>query len=684
MKKIDFHIHTQPLLGKDVIFEFDQAKFQEYIDSSSLDAVAITNHNLFDLDQFREINKKLHNVTIFPGVEIDLEDGHLLLISDNKDLEDFDQKCKQVNNKYQDKYKFTVDLLKSIFIDFNKYLLIPHYDKRPKVSQDCINSIGNIFVGEVQSPKKFYRVLKETNSLTPVIFSDIRINSLLNVEDFQGRQTYIKVNASDLSLNMIKTALRDKNKVYLSNTGSHNFFQIFNNGQILANGLNIVIGGRSSGKSFLLNKLKRIYDTEEKSVKYIRQFDLIKDNEKRFSKRVEEDKSNIREEYLSEFRDVIDDVVKINIDFTNHKINRYIETLLDFASSEKLQDEFSKATLFKETTYAIRTNQKNELEQLLDALIKLLDNASFRDTIDKFLTRNVLKDLFENLSTQYKNMLQQDLKKEWINELIGDIKLHLAQKTSSPKIEDENIDFYQIQLEKVSIKKFNAIANKIKEDTIIKESEVFRKFKIRALASKYEGVQGLHDECGKKISFTSVFKKYSQPNEFLNELKGMEGLEISELYKYFCKVSYQVLNEYDKNVSGGEMAEFNLLKALSDARQYDMLLVDEPESSFDNLFLKDNVNNIIKEISKEMPVVVVTHNNTVGMLMNPDYVLFTQRKIIDNKDEYFIYSGSPGDKLLKTANGKETLNSGNVLLDALEAGEKAYNSRKSLYDAYKD
>jgi ABC-type polar amino acid transport system ATPase subunit len=41
-------------------------------------------------------------------------------------------------------------------------------------------------------------------------------------------------------------------------------------------------------------------------------------------------------------------------------------------------------------------------------------------------------------------------------------------------------------------------------------------------------------------------------------------------------------------------------------------IVDEPESSFDNLFLKSDVCKILKGISETMPVVVVTHNSTVG------------------------------------------------------------------------
>lgn len=65
-------------------------------------------------------------------------------------------------------------------------------------------------------------------------------------------------------------------------------------------------------------------------------------------------------------------------------------------------------------------------------------------------------------------------------------------------------------------------------------------------------------------------------------------------------------------ISGGESAEFNLLQTIEDARNYDMLLIDEPESSFDNIFLKEDVNSLLKEFSQEMPIVIVTHNSTIG------------------------------------------------------------------------
>src|SRR5690554_6502785 len=86
----------------------------------------------------------------------------------------------------------------------------------------------------------------------------------------------------------------------------------------------------------------------------------------------------------------------------------------------------------------------------------------------------------------------------------------------------------------------------------------------------------------------------------------------SALYRFFVKIEYEILNKDGYPVSGGERSEYRLLQEISDAQSYDLLLIDEPESSFDNVFLNDNVNQLIRDIARTMPVIVVTHNNTVG------------------------------------------------------------------------
>lgn len=101
MKKIDFHIHTVKAIS-DSMFEFDIESLKKYVEQLELDCIAITNHNLFDKEQFTSICNEL-GIKVFPGIEIDLEGGHILLISENEDIEDFDYKCNKVKELIKSK-----------------------------------------------------------------------------------------------------------------------------------------------------------------------------------------------------------------------------------------------------------------------------------------------------------------------------------------------------------------------------------------------------------------------------------------------------------------------------------------------------------------------------------------------------------------------------------------------------
>lgn len=111
------------------------------------------------------------------------------------------------------------------------------------------------------------------------------------------------------------------------------------------------------------------------------------------------------------------------------------------------------------------------------------------------------------------------------------------------------------------------------------------------------------------------------------------------------------MNSFGHPVSGGERTEFNFLQRVKDAMQYDILIIDEPESSFDNVFLKNQVNTLIKDISQLMPVVVSTHNNTIGSSIKPDFLLYTEKIIENNTPIFRLYSGHPDEKELKTIDG---------------------------------
>jgi len=220
-----------------------------------------------------------------------------------------------------------------------------------------------------------------------------------------------------------------------------------------------------------------------------------------------------------------------------------------------------------------------------------------------------------------------------------------------------------------------------------REREIVRKpvqgFEIIATAIEFSGAGELKTLSKSTRAFSEAFSEYGNPFTYLQKLKKIDGLEEADFYKYFVRIEYKIINEDGVEVSGGERSEFNLLQQIQDAQKYDMLLIDEPESSFDNIFLKNEVNEMIKGISKIMPVVVVTHNNSVGASIRPDYLLCTKKEIVDGNTEYRIYSGFPTSQQLLSTDGK-SLGTWEVTMGCLEAGADAYDERREGYEDIKN
>ena len=68
MKKIDFHIHTVST-DSDRAFVFSMDRLKECVEIREIACIAITNHNTFDLNQFKEINSTI-SITAFPAFEL--------------------------------------------------------------------------------------------------------------------------------------------------------------------------------------------------------------------------------------------------------------------------------------------------------------------------------------------------------------------------------------------------------------------------------------------------------------------------------------------------------------------------------------------------------------------------------------------------------------------------------------
>ena len=674
MKKIDLHIHTVSTVS-DTDFTFSLGVFERYVTEARIDVVAITNHNLFDSNQFIQIRNAI-SAQAFPGIEINLGSGHLLLISNVSDISSFEAKCAQVSSRTpKPTDSITVDELEGIFGDLSDYLLIPHYQKSRAISRADFEALKRYFTaGEVDSAKKFVRAIRDSKSLCPVLFSDSRM--MEGMLELPTRQTYI--DCGDVSLAVIKSCLSHKHKVFLSERDGNDLFQVFEDGQHISTGLNVILGGRSSGKTYTLDRLCKA--SEE--AKYIKQFALVQssdeDDEKQFNTDIQRKRNRFVDDYLSGFRAVLNEMCRVDTDKDDRSLSAYVDTLLRSAEEADRCDSFSKTKLYDELEFSISGNEG--LKKLIRSVIHLIENKEYRSVIQAYVELSALKLLAVNLINRLWRKADEDRNRNYINSIVEEVKDGLRIRTSATHV--EVVDLYELALNRRKVSRFNEIVRSLRVEGAIFD-EAVQGFRIVATKGPYSQASEMCAAIRRQVAFREALNIYHDPYGFLQVLLQQDKLDESDIHKLFIKITYRILNREGSEVSGGERSEFRLLQQIKDAQNYDMLLLDEPESSFDNRFLNRDVNDLIRSISREMPVVVVTHNNSVGASINPDYILFAQKTTQSGQTKYRLFSGYPTDSQLVCVDGAK-VNTHEVLLNSLEAGLKAYDERRKIYEVVED
>ena len=492
------------------------------------------------------------------------------------------------------------------------------------------------------------------------------------MQEFESRSTYIAI--ENVDFRSLKLGLTKKGYVNLTLDEGNRFFEVSNSGLKLSTGLNVVLGKRSSGKSFTLNKIEEFSGEDE--IKFIRQFELLESDEdkdkREFDTAISKNQSEFTEKYLSQFKSVVDDVHNISIQNDESEVESYIQSVVENANNVARKDIFSKAKLFTEQKITLK--ELGTLKELITSVQLLLDNTEYSEIIENAVKRENLITLHSSLVEKFRVESKLNRHKQMANDIISKVKLELGYKTTHKTIND--IDLRKIALNRAKVKRFEKLVSSIQKEQQIGKKELYG-YSVVAERKPFVSATDLKTVARAKVSLVNAFSKYKEPFDYIDRLKDA-GIDDVELYKYFSKVSYRILNKYGTTVSGGERSEYRLLRSLHDAKNYDILLIDEPESSFDNVFLFESVNKIIKDLSQQMPVVVVTHNNTVGASIEPDYILYTSKTMNDGELVYDVYSGLPTDKYLRTIDGKEIENY-NIQIDSLEAGHKPYQNRGEDY-----
>ena len=297
--RADFHLHT--IKDKEFKFEESDDRFaNEYIDKlleKEISIGVITNHNKFDLGEYKNLRKKArkNNILILPGIELSVKEGkngiHCLvvlnpdewIVNGENHIENFlTTAFLGISNRENENTRCNLDFpdVLNTLDKFSRdyFVIFAHVDQNSGLFKECdgglIKSLSQThnFRKRVLGLQKARTIqnLKNFKTWTDIELACVEGSDCKSIDGIgkAQEQTYLKV--GDLSYQAVKYALQDyKNRVSnIKPVVSHGYVKSISflggklNGLTIpfSPSLNTIIGIRGSGKSSILEILRYVFN----------------------------------------------------------------------------------------------------------------------------------------------------------------------------------------------------------------------------------------------------------------------------------------------------------------------------------------------------------------------------------------------------------------------------------------
>ncbi len=674
VKRIDFHIHTVPSI-KDSDFNFSIEWLKAYVDKTKLDAIAITNHDLFDKNNFEEISEYLPNVKVYPGIELALDIGHVNIVFPCDCIDVLSQFSEWLSNIHQTQSdSITSEQLREQLPCWDQGIYIFELGKSKGVKE-----IPNIFsnlvcVGGVPNQLRFNIAKNNPESLVPCLFSDAHAtnqdsDNRNDIAKLQNKQTYLQIDSCEFE--DIKKCLRDKSKVSINKENLKDVVDI--DGVKISSGLNLVVGKRGTGKTYFLNKIKEFSDDEYYEIK---QFETAKADE--YIEKQRKDQGSIefskwQEKYTNEFSKIksyLQDTYTETDDIKN-----FLVDVKRFATEMARSKSSQKYLLFQETEFEL--SNINYIRSALTNIKDVIENEEIWNLLNKnSQKKSDFIEVYSELRDIYLKYRKDNELKQKINEIMRDVKSTVTARTGISNVQECSINniIHKLQLEK----KIDSFLNQIIVETPLK-NERLHGYQICVNLIPYKNASQFQKEIGTQEAVNNDLIKVYREKDFITFLKRLKQKKFyneANFAEYLLQKEVKLLDSEGVPASGGQAVGFALMLRLNEAKNKPIILIDEPESSLDNAYIKNELNKELKQLARNSMVVVITHNSTLGTLLEPDYLIITSK---DNSGNYSIMSGEfSSSKIKDSINGTEE-KSYEKFIEAMESGMDSYTKKGEIY-----
>ena len=696
--RIDFHIHTISVENKDISFDFSLAWLKKYVNEANLDAIAITNHNTFDAAQYQEIREVL-DCEVYPGIELSLKSGHVNLIFDNNqdNVEELASICKRLS--LGESEGISVQQFKELFYKLNTGIIVFETGKSNSVEID--DEFRNpffrnfAFVKGVGIQLKFSRALAQSQSdnsqVVPVLFSDGHATdydtdkSRNDISKLMLKNTFIQMEKMDF--HQLCLELKNPQHIKINDKGFPGIFQIDVDGQHVdvSDKLNLVVGRRGSGKTYLLDHILDQYNADG-SVDYIKQFESAVDTREFLKEETHAIAVKSRGNWVKKHRKSLDSIVQYYKTPFEDKMSDYIDSVKSFANEFITNKTAQHVKMFSEASYEIMDFKS--YDKTLQKLKEVIEAKDFwtlvnQDHHDKYL--ETFQNMYKEITLNLRNKYEEEVLKVCVNNILRDVKIIVKKVTSVHEVNEisfreQFMHFKEKEYIYRSMKKYDAD----KLDTY--ESKY--SFKIHVVKERWknadEFLSNVPSTGGRFAVKDSLIIPYMKrdylkflENLFSRNYQNRFTLESgNDLSHYLYHFNVELLTSSGTVASGGQEVALGLMMKLDESKKKEVVLVDEPEASLDNVFIKEDLIPKLHEIAQNSVVFVITHNSTLGALLDPDRLIIAKHD--SEKKEYKILTGDFSAGRVTDSYGNQ-FNSYDDFVDAMEAGILTYQEKGEKY-----
>lgn len=728
----DLHIHSckspksSGEFQKMSIIEFVDKLLEIFSDYPELSLISFTDHNYISYDVYKEFYLRKTNINIIPGIEVDVKiDGikdskHLVFYFNIMNLEQLKTFSEQINKFLEGKSNINInDLLQFLVNTKVEFLISPHAFKQGKrainydwndenVTKDNMHKFMDQFfcfweVGgysEIAKAVEFLKGFDSEELISIISFSDSSDEKKLR-EYLSNPPQYFKSLPNFKGVQLAGTdarrILKSSKKLDADNSGNIIGYIEVNEEKIeLSDQLNVIVGGRGSGKSLLLDNmaLHMVSEIREKErlnddrIKFLDTLpiDLINLDDTKIaidSKKIDfYDQSYVskifnskdtNKEIESYFKDEFDELgelslenkkqtikLKFNASLNSTKVTKPNDNISNFIGRYKIINEKGVNLEFK----------KNEIKDKQKIEFNLEDAIEYSRATSKLIpeelkhNKKINKALFDLLRVINIELSKYNIKIEQQNfENIIKRKFisYLENKNSSIKEKNKQEELFIKHL-KYEYNKYEERANLV--NAIIQMRNEYKPEEV--LFDIKEGIDGSKFKFEKKIvyddplnyfrklciEYLGVKTKKCSWEELCNlfifhleeELKTSKTIDdfLNDLkslnnysMEYQCNILYGKTEDSLENISKmSPGTQTNILMEYIVSKDTKIpLLIDQPEDNIDNETIYTKLTTWFRKLKLKRQVIVVTHDANVVINADADNVIIANKKS-DNK---FIY-----------------------------------------------